>query len=293
MDSAAALWSANISHKCINFPFSTKRRGKIVKKLSEWSSRIEHYHQDSETAGCGVDEKPTWNLRNAFSFIWHLFSSAIPFNIFNSSFTALYDQILRSRASEDSFILTTIPSWAFEWNIKELKLNTSSSIIPSYFLDQSSSWAEKVRRRQNRKLKMSEKRDCLGNFSLSIIKSPEFVLEWIRKIWFFPATFQEHQITLLGFDIKKQIFETFAAIGGPNIQKIREKWEAIDLMTLPFKCLNIHQDETKMIQLPEGKGWRRGTKFPARKHRPSLGNISTESIEISGLMSPIYHLFNL
>lgn len=181
MDSAAALWSANISHKCINFPFSTKRRGKIVKKLSEWSSRIEHYHQDSETAVCGVDEKPTWNLRNVFSFIWHLFSFAIPFNIFNSSFTALYDQMLHSRASEDSFILTTIPSWAFEWNIKELKLNTSASIILSYFLDQSSSWAEKVRRRQNRKLKMSEKRDCLGNFSLSIIKSPEFVARSTRK----------------------------------------------------------------------------------------------------------------
>lgn len=49
-----------------------------------------------------------------------------------------------------------------------------------------------------------------------------------------------------------ETFTTFAANGDPNNQEIHE-WGQVESTELPFKCMNINQDETKMMPLPEGE----------------------------------------
>lgn len=48
-----------------------------------------------------------------------------------------------------------------------------------------------------------------------------------------------------------ETFTTFAATGDPNNLAITEKWE--DVKSKELSCLNINQDEIKMIPLPEGE----------------------------------------
>lgn len=50
-----------------------------------------------------------------------------------------------------------------------------------------------------------------------------------------------------------ETFTSFAASGDPNNLQLGAKWEAVEENVLPFKCLNINQDETKMMTLPEGE----------------------------------------
>jgi Carboxylesterase family len=48
------------------------------------------------------------------------------------------------------------------------------------------------------------------------------------------------------------IFTAFATNGNPNNHEIQEKWDQIETNELPFKCMNINQDKTIMMPLPEG-----------------------------------------
>lgn len=50
-----------------------------------------------------------------------------------------------------------------------------------------------------------------------------------------------------------ETFAAFAANGNPNNQELHEQWKPIETSDLPFECLNINQDETKAMPLPEGE----------------------------------------
>lgn len=50
-----------------------------------------------------------------------------------------------------------------------------------------------------------------------------------------------------------ETFTTFASLGDPNNHEIHEHWEDIQSKETPFRCMNINQDETKMMQLPESE----------------------------------------
>lgn len=57
-----------------------------------------------------------------------------------------------------------------------------------------------------------------------------------------------------------ETFTAFALSGNPNNLEIQAQWSQIESQDLPFKCLNINQDEIRMIPLPEAvrlKTWNR------------------------------------
>lgn len=50
-----------------------------------------------------------------------------------------------------------------------------------------------------------------------------------------------------------ETFAAFAETGNPNNREIPFEWTAINSMEEPFECMNIDQDEVKMMQLPEAE----------------------------------------
>lgn len=50
-----------------------------------------------------------------------------------------------------------------------------------------------------------------------------------------------------------ETFASFAATGDPNNREILDEWKTIITKDLPFSCLNINQDEIKMMPLPESE----------------------------------------
>jgi carboxylesterase type B len=50
-----------------------------------------------------------------------------------------------------------------------------------------------------------------------------------------------------------ETFSAFATNGDPNNEEIKQKWNPIETADLPFECMNINQDETKLMPLPESE----------------------------------------